>query len=471
MSILTRLNSILPGVKGPKKNLSLKEKLIWTGLILVIFYVMSQIPIFGMAEASFERFQTFETILGASMGSLITLGIGPIVSASIILQLLVGSEIIPWDLNSQEGQAKFQGTQKLLAFIIALIEAVAYVVMGAIAPLRPTPAFFAVVIFQVALGGWLIIFLDEIISKWGFGSGVGLFIVAGVSKTIIIGSLSPLNSAGQLFSLAGGDPVGIIPAFITGLAKGAADPFILIPLLMTVFIFVIAVYAQAMRVEIPLTMGNVRGFGRKWPLKFIYTSVLPVILVSALLANIRLWATVLADRGVDLVIGGFHLIGEVGSQGSFAPNSLLYYVSAPSSNFLINLGLMNVQFHQVIQVIVYTTVYTLGAIVFSIFWMKTSGQDPASVAEKISNTGMKVPGFRKNKRVLIKILNRYIPALTVLGGAFIGFLAAFANWTNALGSGTGILLTVMITFKLYEELAQKHLEEMHPAVRKFMGSS
>ena len=131
---------------------------------------------------------------------------------------------------------------------------------------------------------------------------------------------------------------------------------------------------------------------------------------------------------------------------------------------------MNVQAHQILQVIVYTVIYTLGAIVFSIFWMKTSGQDPISVAEKISNTGMKIPGFRKDKRVMVKILNRYIPALTVLGGAFIGFLAAVANWTNALGSGTGILLTVMITFKLYEELAQKHLEEMHPAVRKFMQS-
>lgn len=94
--------------------------------------------------------------------------------------------------------------------------------------------------------------------------------------------------------------------------------------------------------------------------------------------------------------------------------------------------------------------------------------------EQIQNTGMKVPGFRRDKRVIKKVLNRYIPALTVLSGASIGVLSAFANMTRAAGGGIGILLTVMIIYitvmiiyQMYEQLAQKHMEELHPAMKKF----
>jgi preprotein translocase subunit SecY len=101
--------------------------------------------------------------------------------------------------------------------------------------------------------------------------------------------------------------------------------------------------------------------------------------------------------------------------------------------------------------------------------MKTSGQDADSVAEQIQQTGMKVPGFRKDKRVIKKVLNRYIPGLTVLSGFSVGLLAALANMTQAAGGGTGILLTVMILYQLYEQLAQKHMEELHPAMKDFIS--
>jgi preprotein translocase subunit SecY len=81
---------------------------------------------------------------------------------------------------------------------------------------------------------------------------------------------------------------------------------------------------------------------------------------------------------------------------------------------------------------------------------------------------MKVPGFRKDKRVIKKVLNRYIPGLTVLSGATIGLLAGVANMTQAAGGGTGILLTVMIIYRMYEQLAQKHMEELHPALKDFI---
>ena len=67
-----------------------------------------------------------------------------------------------------------------------------------------------------------------------------------------------------------------------------------------------------------------------------------------------------------------------------------------------------------------------------------------------------------------KVLERYIWPLTIIGGAAIGVLASFADLTGALSRGTGILLTVMIVYRLYEDIAKQHMEDMFPALRKFM---
>ncbi len=474
MSLLVTLSEYLPAVKRPDRDLSFREKLTWTGIILLVYYVMSEVVIYGASSQQLAQFQQLQTILGSQIGTLITLGIGPIVSASIILQLLVGADILPWDTNTSEGRAKFQGTQKLLSYAFAIFEAFAFVGMGAITPAQAGVIPFLVVVTQVAMGGSFIILMDEVISKWGFGSGVSLFILAGVSKTILIATLSPFTSSVPpnlwfAAEAAGQGPSGVILQVVTGNIQTVG----IIGLISTLVIFLIAVYAQAMRVEIPLTFGNVRGFGQKWPLKFIYTNVIPVIFVGALLSNFQLMASLMTQRGIELSINGFYIVGKYSGAATPSADTLIYYFSAPNgliTNVVNSLTTLSLQVPptQLIQMLVYTSFYMVGSAVFSIFWMQTSGQDPRSVAEQIANIGMKVPGHRKDTRVIEKILNRYIPPLAVLGGAFVGFLAAVANFTNAFGGGMGILLAVMISYKLYEELAKKHMEEMHPAFRKFM---
>ena len=109
-----------------------------------------------------------------------------------------------------------------------------------------------------------------------------------------------------------------------------------------------------------------------------------------------------------------------------------------------------------------------GAVLFSVFWVQTAGMDAAAQAKKMMASGLQIPGFRRDPRVLEAILNRYIPSLTILGGVAIGVLAASADLLGALANGTGILLAVMIIYKLYEEIAQQHMMDMHPALRKMM---
>ncbi len=460
MSWIVKAASFLPSVEEPEKEQSLKKMLIWTGIALLLYFTLGEINIYGAHAASVEQalqqLETFQTLLGAQIGSVITLGIGPIVTASIVLQMMVGSELLPWDTNTEDGRHKFQSAQKLLAYGLAAVQALGYVVSGTFGNVGGDPALILLLTSQIAVGGWIIILLDDLVQKWGFGSGVGLFIAAGVSKAIYIAAISPLTSTGSLYWQVNGNPVGALFQFVNTLQFTS-----LIPILSTVIVFGVVVYLQSMRVEIPLTFGNVRGFGQKWPLKFLYTSVMPVILIAALVANIQIVGTALTGQNGCSLIGCF-------SNGQ--PSSgLVLWLNAPTQvvTNIISSGLTAVTIMDFFHMFFYLSVYTLGGIVFSIFWMKTSGQDSAAVAEQISQTGMKVPGFRKDTRVIKKVLDRYIPGLAVLSGFFVGLLAALANMTRAAGGGTGILLTVMILYRLYEQLAQKHMEELHPAMKDF----
>jgi preprotein translocase subunit SecY len=460
MGLFDSLLAHLPDVKGPKqKRLPFKEKLKWTLIILVLFYVMGLIPLFGLGQNSLQQFEFLSIILGASFGSIISLGIGPIVTASIVLQLLSGTGILKMDMTTPEGKQRFQGLQKLLAFVFIVFEAAIYVLMGGLAPsaaLQGTPLFIQfqwLLIFQLIIGGILILFMDEVVSKWGFGSGVSLFIAAGVSQQIFIRALNYLKLEGSQISS------GAIPAFFQALALG--DPTTaalqIATVISTIVVFVICVYGQAMKVEIPLSFGRVRGYGMRWPLNFFYTSNMPVILVAALMANITLFGS-LFERW------GFPILGTF-SNGT-PVSGLAYWVQAP--NIVSSAIQGSFSLPMLGQAAIYSAVFMIGSIVFSVFWMQTANMDAKSQAKQILSSGLQIPGFRRDERVLEKILSRYIWALTIVGGAVVGLLAALADLTGALSQGTGILLTVMIVYKLYEEIAKQHMMDMHPAMRKFM---
>jgi len=461
MSLWNTILSNLPEVASPtQKRLSFKEKLKWTGIILVLFFVLGLIPLFGLGANALQQFEFLSIVLGAQFGSILSLGIGPIVTASIVLQLLNGSGIVKFDLTSHEGKRSFQGIQKILSVFFIIFEAGIYVFMGGLAPpagLAGTDAYFQLqllLIFQLFLGGLLILFMDEVVSKWGFGSGISLFIAANVSQTIFIRMFSPLPSPTNPSIMT-----GAIPALFQSLAAG--DPvtagLMFSQVIATIVVFVIAVYTQAMKVEIPLSFGRIRGHGIRWPLSFIYTSVLPVILVAALMANVQLWARLLQNWGHP-VLGTF--------SGNTPVSGFVAWMYSPDLLGTFIKG--SLTFSDVLHSFAYLLFMIFGCVLFSYFWTQTAGMDAKSQANQIMASGLQVPGFRKDQRVLERLLNRYIPALTVMGGVVIGVLAGLADLTGALGRGTGILLTVMIVYKLYEEVSKQHMMDMNPMLRKFM---
>ncbi len=391
-----------------------------------------------------DQFAQLRAVMAGSFGSIMTLGIGPIVSASIILQLLVGGKIINLDLSQAEDKALFQGTQKLLAIIFTLFEGGVLVITGSLQ--AASPELVWMMILQITIGGILIIFLDEVISKWGFGSGVGLFIAAGVSSQIITGAFNPLSTP-----VSPDVPSGAIPKFIYLLTTSQPDFTVLIPIISLIVVFLVVVYAESLRVEIPLSFGGVKGARGKYPLKFIYASNMPVILTSALLLNVQLFAAVFQKIG-------FPILGNI--ENGQAVNGLAYYLTVPNLSTVMTNPL---------GVIFYAVVFITACMIFAWLWVELSNIGPKAVAKQLHGMGMQIPGHRSSRTHFERILKKYIPAITVMGGAFVGLLAFGADLTGALGGGTGVLLTVGIVYKLYEEIAQEQLMDMHPMLRNFLG--
>jgi len=159
-----------------------------------------------------------------------------------------------------------------------------------------------------------------------------------------------------------------------------------------------------------------------------------------------------------------------------------WYLSRPKGLYEWLLPLLNPNYRTVylpnhewwqlvIRLLCYVGIMTLGSILFAKFWIETTNMGPEAVAQQIQNSGMRIPGFRRDPRVLKKVLERYIPMVTVISGAFVGLLAASADLIGTVGntSGTGVLLTVGIIIRLYEDIGKEQMVEMHPVLRGFFG--
>ncbi|MHB8605844.1 MAG: preprotein translocase subunit SecY [Thermoplasmatota archaeon] len=493
-----------PAVTKPEGHVHFRTKLIWTFGTLLVYFVMSNVLIYGLSSNSIDSFAQFRAILAGASGSLVHLGIGPIVTGSIIMQLFAGAKIIKLDLTKEEDKAIYQGVQKILVLVMIFVEAIPQV-FGFLAPDAAFTARLGIgwartlIILQLAVGSYLVFLMDEVVSKWGLGSGISLFIAAGVSQSLFVGLLSwiPQSGTGSQYAVTN-PPSGVVPktfyllnALSTNelIGSGGFERIILAPpnpiiaLVATLTTFFVVVYAESSRIELPLAHGKVRGARGRYPIRLLYASNIPVILAGALLANINLiglllWSGPLRSLpllGHQLWVGGYQ-VGTTRAISGFA-----YYFSQVNGvnewllPFLGSQYSNEFLFRTPIQVVIHILVYMVfmigGSILFAIFWIETTNMGPTEVAKQIEKSGMQIPGFRRDPRVTGKILERYIPVVTVIGGASVGGLAVFADLLGTLGnaSGTGVLLTVGILQRLYEQIAKEQAMEMHPVLRRFFG--
>lgn len=471
---------IMPELKQPQREVTFKEKFIWTAVVLIVYLIMSNIPLYGVnLTQTTDYYYWLRVILASQRGTLTELGIGPIVTAGLIMQLLLGSKIIHVDMSDPYDRAMFSGAQKVLAMILTMFNAIAYIIGGAFGdPADLGVANITFVFLQLLFAGVIIILLDELLQKgWGLGSGVSLFIAAGVAGQIFWNLFSFVEAGTD------GNSRGLVIAFIRAIADPNFDVGSLffreqnLPSILggitTVIIFVVVTWFESTRIEIPLAYSGHRGFKGKYPMKLLYVSNIPVILVNALYANLLFIGQLIAGPNSGLRGHGFdtflNLIGifePVTSGSSFGNHlnptwGLIYYLSAPQG--------LSALIADPIRAIIYLIIFIFLCVMLGRVWVEVSGLAPRDIAGQILDSGMQIPGFRSSERIIERILKRYIPTLVILNGIIIGSMSFFADSLGALTSGTGLLISIGIVHQYGETIAKEVAASQYPGMRSFLG--
>ena len=506
---LHRFVDVYPAITKPDRHVRFNEKLWTTTLVLIIYFAMTNVMLWGLSGQALDLFSGFRSIMAGASGTIMHLGIGPIVTGSIIMQLFAGAKIIRLDLSNTDDKAMYQGVQKLLVLIMIPIEAIPQT-YGFLDPTQDLINSYGlgwanfIIVAQLFAGSYLVFLLDELVSKWGIGSGISLFIAAGVAQSTFVGTLSPMPVTKGLDYSIQNPPSGTLPMIYYMLREATNGEMIssngfetillshvnpVVALFSSVVVFIVVAYAESSKLELPLTHGKVRGHRGKYPIRLVYASNIPVILMAALLANINMfsllfWSHPTMSKTPLLGKNGWgsmsEYIGTYEPGQSTASGGFAWYTSMVNGVNDWLLPILNqdgdIYGHNLWEIMghvfFYVAIMTVGSMVFAKFWIDTTNMGSKDVAKKIENTGMQIPGFRKNPLVLEKILERYIPPVTYFSGAFVGLLASGADLLGTVGnaSGTGLLLAVGIILRTYEQIQKEQAMEMHPMLRQFFGA-
>jgi preprotein translocase SecY subunit len=461
LSLFKPIARVLPEIKVPERKVGFNEKIFWTALVLIVYLVMAEIALYGITGTVQEQFGALRVIFASHRGTLMELGIGPIVTAGLILQLLAGSAIIQCDMSNPDDRGLFTVASKFFSILLTGIQASAYIISGMYGALAgPT----TIVIFLQLLGaGIIVILMDELVQKgWGLGSGISLFIMAGVAQNIVWQAFNPGTGlfVGSLDTLFRGGAT--LSEWIIGVGSYPS----LIGFFATIGTFLVIIYLEGIRVELPMTYAGYKGFRSRYPIKLLYVSNLPVIFASALFANVYfftqlLWTQMGAPApGTNIL---FQIIGDYNRTASgIQPVGGLAWVVTPPNN------LMSVAAEPT-RAAIYLAILVVFCAVFSLIWLEVGGLGPDKVAQQLMDSGMQIPGYRRSGRPIQAILKRYIPVVTVFGGIIVGLIAGIADFLGVFGTGTGILLSVGIIYQYYELLMRERAAEMFPAFRRILG--
>jgi len=463
LEIIRPFTRIVPEIQTPEKKIPFKEKMLWTGVTLIIFLVCCQIPLYGiMASENADPLYWMRVIMASNRGTLMELGISPIVTSGLIMQLLAGAKIIDVDQTDKDQRTLFNAAQKLFGMVITFGQAVVYVMSGMYG--EPSDIGYGtslLIVIQLFIAGVLVLLLDELLQKgYGLGSGISLFIATNICETIVWKAFSPttINTGnGTEFE---GAVIALFHLLATRSDKVRAlrQAFYrqnlpnLNNLLATVLVFAIVIYFQGFRVELKVKNAKVRGATSTHQIKLFYTSNIPIILQSALVSNLFFISQMLDTKFAGNFIVSLLGVWEryEGTNQSYPSWGLCYFLQPPMS--------LTQAAADPLQAVMYILFMLGSCAFFSKTWISVSGSSSKDVAGQLAEQNMTFVGGRNDETHMRQTLDRYIPTAAAFGGLCIGALSVFADLLGAIGSGTGILLAVTIIYQ-YFEIFQKEQQE------------
>lgn len=392
----------------------------------VVFRFLAAVPIPGVDQIALAQFFTNNQFLGLlnlfsggglSNLSIVMLGVGPYITASIIMQL--ATVLIPKvkEMYSEEGEAgrtKFTSIARAITVPLAVLQGVAFLSLlesqGIVRTL--TPFDFAVNVFLVAAGSLFLMWIGELITEFGIGNGVSLIIFAGIVAAL------PAGLAQLLFTATAAN----IPAYIG---------FVLLGLFV---IFLVVMVSEAER-SIPIHYARAtRGMGGTaptyLPIRLLQAGVMPIIFALSLLLL------------PQMILTGLNAIGVAGTAG------LLTSYAAFSANPYAH-----------------GAVYFVLVVMFTYFYTSITFE-PKRVADNLQKSGAFVPGVRPGRETenfIANVVNR----VTLPGALFLGLVAVIpfiiqglTGITAILIGGTALLIVVNVVLDLIRKVdAQASLRE------------
>ncbi|KAG8855538.1 translocon subunit [Serendipita sp. 411] len=390
--------------------------------------------------------------MASNRGTLMELGITPIITSGMIMQLLAGANLIEVDFGLKEDRALFGSAQKLFALIISLGQATVYVLTGLYGqPSELGAGVCLLLVVQLVVAALIVILLDELLQKgYGLGSGISLFVATNICESIIWKAFSPttINTGrGPEFE---GAIIALFHLLLTWNDKSRAlkEAFYrerlpnVMNLVATLIVFAAVIYLQGFRIEIPVKSNRYRGQRGSYPIKLFYTSNMPIMLESALSSNLFIVSQMLFTRFPNNLFVKLLGVWEAAEDSAqlHAVSGITYYMSPPHT---VKAALLDP-----IHTVVYITFMLSACALFSKTWIEVSGSGPRDVARQLKEQQMVMAGHREQS--MYKELKRVIPTAAALGGAVLGVLSVTADLMGALGSGTGILMAVTTIYSYWE---------------------
>ncbi|MGQ9595863.1 MAG: preprotein translocase subunit SecY [Thermoproteota archaeon] len=468
MGFLEAMEAIEPyvfQVEAPTRKVSFTTRLGWTGIVLAVYLVMSYIPLYGVETTQADSLASMRIIIGGSLGSLLHLGIGPIVTGSLLVQILAGSGLIRYNSGSEYDRRMLQVATKLVTIIIVLFSAASTIFSGSLGTSDLKANIIAMA--QLSIASVLLLFMDEILQKgWGLGSGISLFILAGVAKEIWWACLNPLPGPdGYMW--------GVLLFFFQKVAslqsplneffyRGTSTIPTLFQLLLTVLFILMLIYLENVSVNVPISHGRFRGFARGFPIRLLYVSNIPVILAAAVFSNVNLIAgiigrTPLAETPVADLIGRVEMVNN-----TYVPVSGLAWLITPPRGIT---AVANEPLHAIGYIII-LSLFSLG---LSMVWLSVSGMDAHSVSTQLIDSDIFLKGFRSTPSVIESKIAPYIKTVSIIGGLTIGLFAGVGDVLGVISGGMGILLAVDIIQQYYQMIIEETIET-YPGVAKILGA-
>lgn len=395
---------------------------------LAVFRLLASIPIPGVdrtALAAFFANNQFFGLLNIFSGgglaqlSVVMLGVGPYITASIIMQL--GTIIFPqikqaYFEEGEAGRAKFIGWSRLLAIPLSILQAIGFLFLlenqGVVAHLGTVE--FVANIALVAAGSMLLMWLGELVTEFGIGNGISLIILAGILVRV------PSSISQTLFAASAAN----IPAYLG------------FTVLALVMMYAVVVVSDAER-SIPIAYARAvrgaalsQGAATYLPIRLLQAGVIPIIFALSLL---------LLPQMVLSMLGAVHL--------SFASSAALWYASFLSNPWQ------------------YGSAYFVLVVLFTYFYTAVTFE-PKRVAENLQKTGAFVPGVRPGRETE-EYIGRVVNRITLPGAVFLGFIAVspsiiqgLTGITTLVLGGTALLIAVQVTLDLAHKIdAQVSLRE------------